>query len=60
MVDMTQTTEMYEPCPQLQFYVHRLVPYVQKFLLLEFPDIYGGLVEKEIRNKLAVLQFAQV
>ena len=54
------TTEMYQPCPQLQLYMHKVVPFVQKLLYSEHEDIYERLTAKNAKNKLAVLRFSQV
>ena len=59
-VEVTPTTEMYEPCPALQLYVHRVVPVIQRLLYTEHEDVYAELKEKHIKGKLAVLRFAQV
>ena len=59
-VDETPTTEMYEPCPALQLYTHRVVPCIQRLLATEHEDVYAELKDKHINSKLGVLGFAQV
>ena len=57
-------TDMYEPCPQVQLFAHKVVPLIQKMLYSdsesEHNNVYDRLKERGIKNKLAVIQFGQV
>ena len=53
-------TELYKPCPALQAYVRRVVPWIQKQLYSEFSDTYNFLVDTGIKARLASMRFAEV
>ena len=56
-------TDMYEPCPQVQLFAHKVVPLIQKMLYSDSEsehNVYDRLKERGIKNKLAVIQFGQV
>ena len=61
-VEEQPVTSVYKPCPQVQFFAHKVVPLVQKMLYSEsdHQHVYDRLKERGIKSKLAVIQFGQV
>ena len=59
-VEIKSVTEMYSPCPSLQAYVTEAVCYIQRLLLVDYPEIYLQLQAKEIGRKLSAMTFAKV
>jgi hypothetical protein len=58
---ITSQTENYRPCPPLQSYVRKIVPWIQMQLYAdEFRDIYDYLVAHDIKARLAAMTFGQV
>ena len=53
-------TEMFEPCPELQMYMHLAVPIVQRYLNKYNPDIYQELQNQSMSQRLAAMQFYKV
>ena len=53
-------TEMYQPCPQLQLYVHNVLPLVQVLLCKEFPQVYEDLIADNIAEKIKAMRFVKV
>ncbi|XP_061196696.1 uncharacterized protein LOC133204972 [Saccostrea echinata] len=52
--------EMLEPCSELQLYVFRAVPVLQRFLYKFYPDIYQELQNQNISQRLSSMQFFKV
>lgn len=53
-------TEMFQPCPELQMYMHLAVPIVQRYLYKYNPDIYQELQNQNMSQRLAAMQFSKV
>lgn len=58
--DIEEITEMFIPCPELQLYMHRAVPILQRYLYKYNPDIYQELQKQKISQRLAAMQFFKV
>ncbi|XP_062567288.1 uncharacterized protein LOC134229558 [Saccostrea cucullata] len=58
--DIQVIPEMLEPCPELQLYVCRAVPLLQRFLYKLYPDIYQELQNQNITQRLSSMQFFKV
>uniref|UniRef100_A0A8W8JQP2 Protein NO VEIN C-terminal domain-containing protein n=1 Tax=Magallana gigas TaxID=29159 RepID=A0A8W8JQP2_MAGGI len=58
--DVREITQMFIPCPELQLYMHRAVPVLQRYLYKYNPDIYQELQEQDISQRLAAMQFFKV
>jgi hypothetical protein len=60
-IEIKSQTENFRPCPSLQSYVRRVVPWIQRQLYAdEFREIYDYLTESGIKARLAAMTFAQV
>ena len=57
---MTATPELIEPCPKLQQYIHDIIQVVQKFLVVEYNEVYQKLVTTNVKTALADAKFYQV
>ncbi|KAG9350267.1 hypothetical protein JZ751_026621 [Albula glossodonta] len=55
-------TENYRPCPPLQALIHKVVPYIQKFLFHheDFHYVYDELKDNDIAQLIRKLCFGQV
>nr|XP_046232573.1 protein NO VEIN isoform X2 [Scatophagus argus] len=53
-------TESLRPCPSIQAMVRSIVPYIQRFLYYEQPDVYSELVDNNFGEKIRRLNFRQV
>lgn len=58
--DVREITQMFIPCPELQLYMHRAVPVLQRYLYKYNPDIYQELQKQDISQRLAAMQFFKV
>lgn len=52
--------QMVEICPELQLYMHRAVPVLQRFLYKSNPDIYQEHQKQNISQTLEAMQFYKV
>ena len=59
-INIEPITEMFEPCPELQMYMHLAVPIVQRFLYKYNPDIYQEFQSQSMSQRLAAMQFYKV
>ena len=59
-VTVEHITPMFQPCTMLQLYVHRVTPFVQRYLWSQYPDIYQQQIESDIVQRLQKLQCVQV
>ena len=60
-VVVDKVTEMMEPCPKVQKYVHKVTSFIQAFLCTDFPEVYQKLVtELDIVNRLTKISFWKV
>ncbi|KAM8729268.1 uncharacterized protein AB9X84_026582 isoform 1-T2 [Acanthopagrus schlegelii] len=55
-------TENLRPCPSMQAMVRTMIPYIQRFLYHhdELSEVYSGLIENKIGEKIKRLSFGQV
>lgn len=58
--DVQEITQMFKPCPELQLYMHRAVPVLQRYLYKDNPNIYQELQKQKISQTLAAMQFFKV
>lgn len=60
--DVLEITQMFLPCPELQLYMHRAVPALQRYLRVYKynPDVYQELQKQNISQRLAAMQFFKV
>lgn len=58
--DVQEITQMFKPCPELQLYMHRAVPVLQRYLYKDNPNIYQELQKQKISQRLAAMQFFKV
>ena len=59
-VTVEHITPMFQPCNMLQLYVHRVTPFIQRYLWSQYPDIYQQQIESDIVQRLKKLQCVQV
>jgi hypothetical protein len=59
-VDVQEISELFEPCPELQSYIHQTTPLLQRCLYHFQPDIYLELQKQNFSQRLASLQFIKV
>ncbi|XP_041376442.1 protein NO VEIN-like isoform X2 [Gigantopelta aegis] len=60
-VVINKVTEMMEPCPKVQKYMHKVTSFIQAFLYMEFSDIYQQLItELDIVHGLTEISFWKV
>lgn len=59
-INVEAITEMFEPCPELQMYMHLAVPIVQRYLYKYNPDIYQEVQNQNMSQRLAAMQFYKV
>jgi hypothetical protein len=60
-IKITPQTENFRPCPSLQSYVRKVVPWIQRQLFAdEYREIYDFLTSAGIKARLAAMTFAQV
>ncbi|XP_056016364.1 uncharacterized protein LOC125663893 [Ostrea edulis] len=59
-VDVREISEMFEPCPDLQLYMHVTVPLLQRYIYKNKPDNYQDLQNQNFPQRLASLQFFKV
>ena len=52
-------TEMYTPCPELQQYVHDVLPMIQALLCNEFQAIYAELTAGHIADRIKAMRFVK-
>ena len=53
-------TVSFQPCPSVQQYIAAVLPYIQKLLCMEYPDVYDAHISAGVKDNLAAMQFAQV
>lgn len=58
--DIQEITQMFKPCPELQLYMHRAVPVLQRYLYKDKHNIYQELQKQKISQTLAAMQFFKV
>lgn len=58
--DVLEITQMFLPCPELQLYMHRAVPILQRYLYKYNPNIYQEQQRRKISQKLEAMQFFKV
>lgn len=59
-VQLIAATESYRPCPELQKYVHDVLPWVQQLLLSEHDEVYAEWSRHGLAAKIGSMLFGQV
>ncbi|KAK3603430.1 hypothetical protein CHS0354_009413 [Potamilus streckersoni] len=59
-VKIEDITELFEPCPMLQLYIHKAIPTVQHFLACRYPEVYQSHLESNMKGMLQDATFFQV